>query len=644
MAIYIGDDSDNVDGGTSGADTSVGAGGNDHLSGAGNNDSLDGGDGNDTLAGGAGNDTLLGGDGDDSINGDAGTDTLDGGAGNDTLDGGAQADLLIGGDDNDSLTGGSGDDSLAGGAGDDTLMGGANSDTLDGGDGNDYLDGGPVADSMMGGAGDDSYVVDQPGDVVTEAVDSGIDHVSTNISYTLGANLENLTLTGPDNLNGSGNVLDNLITGNAANNSLDGDLGNDTLRGAGGIDTLIGGGGDDLLDGGADADAMAGNDGDDIYIVDDEGDAVTEAAGQGTDLVKAGISYTLGSAVENLTLTGSGNLSGTGNDLDNLITGNDGNNSLDGGLGSDTLLGGAGNDTLNGGTGTDAMAGEDGDDVYIVDADGDLVTEDAGEGTDTVEASVSHALGDEVENLTLTGANDIDGSGNGLANLISGNEGDNQLSGGAANDTLSGGGGDDLLVGAEGDDHLDGGDGNDLFRFGLDVSATESTVLTTEWFRANDTSSGSNSPSSLADYKAWQNYVTQLDGWRAAMALAHGDDIGGSEGDFLLQVTVNGGTAKKPTTSTVTFSGDASYTYWSEESELTVTAADTGHDTIVGFTSGSDRLDLGVNAAQFAQAFSVTATEAGDSVIRLLDDPDSWSVTLVGYASFNAGIDLLAPV
>ena len=131
------------------------------------------------------------------------------------------------------------------------------------------------------------------------------------VSYTLGANVENLTLTGTGAINATGNTLDNTLTGNAGNNVLDGGAGNDTLSGGAGNDTMIGG---------------AGND---TYVVDAAGDVVTEAAGEGTDTVQSSVSYSLGANVENLTLTGTGNINATGNTLDNMLTGNAGNNVLE---------------------------------------------------------------------------------------------------------------------------------------------------------------------------------------------------------------------------------------------------------------------------------------------------------------------------
>ena len=187
------------------------------------------------------------------------------------------------------------------------------------------------------------------GDVVTEGADAGIDQVLTSLgSYNLTANVENLTYTGATTFNGKGNALANVITGGAGNDTLD-----DGANALGlGVDTLIGG---------------AGND---TYIVANLGDTIIEnAIAGGTDTVLTALaSYTLGTNVENLTYTGAGGFTGTGNTLANVITGGAGADTLDdGGVGgSDTLVGGAGDDT------------------YIVANAGDAITEAAGGGTDTV--------------------------------------------------------------------------------------------------------------------------------------------------------------------------------------------------------------------------------------------------------------------
>jgi Ca2+-binding RTX toxin-like protein len=263
------------------------------------------------------------------------------------------------------------------------------------------LDGGLGADNLQGGLGNDTYVVDETGDAVVEASSAGTDVVQSAISWALAANVENLLLTGADEIDGTGNGLANTISGNAAAN---------------------------ILDGGAAADAMAGGLGNDTYVVDHASDVVTEAAGAGIDLVQSSITHVLAANVENLTLVGGGAINGTGNTLVNALTGNAAANILNGGTGADAMIGGLGNDT------------------YIVDNAGDMVTEAAGAGIDLVQASVTHALAADVENLTLTGAGAINGTGNSLANAIIGNAGANTLDGAGGADTMTGGLGNDTYV------------------------------------------------------------------------------------------------------------------------------------------------------------------------------------------------------
>jgi len=204
---------------------------------------------------------------------------------------------------------------------------------MTGGAGNDAMTGGAGNDAMTGGAGNDTYIVDSAGDTTVEALNAGIDTVLSSVSYTLVANVENLTLTGTGNINATGNELNNILIGNTGNNGLYGLAGNDTLTGNTG---------NDLLDGGTGVDSMAGNTGDDTYVVDNAGDVVTENTDEGIDNVQSSISYTLTDNVENLTLTGTAAINGTGNALDNVIVGNTGNNVLSGLEGNDTLDGGAG--------------------------------------------------------------------------------------------------------------------------------------------------------------------------------------------------------------------------------------------------------------------------------------------------------------
>ena len=373
------------------------------------------------MIGGAGSNTLIGGLGNDTYIVDNIGDTVieKAGEGTDTVFSSVDFTLSAGVE-NLTLTGTA---SLSG-------IGNALDNVITGNGGANILDGGAGKDTLIGGGGDDIYLVDNSSDVVIENTDGGTDTVQASWTYTLGANLENLVLTGSNPIAGYGNGLDNTITGNSGNN---------------------------VLDGGSGADRMLGGFGDDTYFVDNNGDVVVEGIGEGTDLVKASITYTLSNNVENLLLTGTGNINGTGNSLDNVLTGNAGNNILSGGAGADTLDGGAGQDTLIGGMGND---------VYIINSLDDVIIEEAGQGIDTVKSSISYVLGDDVENLLLTGWDDLNGTGNSLDNVVTGNSGDNVLHGGTGNDTLNGGMGNDILWGDAGDDILYSDMGDDVFAFG----------------------------------------------------------------------------------------------------------------------------------------------------------------------------------
>jgi Ca2+-binding RTX toxin-like protein len=268
-----------------------------------------------------------------------------------TIYGTAAAEMLNGTVDTDVLSGLGGDDFIYGFAGD------------------DRLDGGAGRDHLYGGLGNDTYIVDNAGDVVTENAGEGTDLVNVLISYGLGANLENLTLSGYAAINGTGNTLDNILRGNNSANLLDGGSGNDTLMGNSGNDILIGGSGNDKLNGGTGADTLTGGTGNDHYYVDSPLDAVTEKPGEGIDAVSSTISYALGANIERLVLSGSANVNGFGNSLDNQITGNSGDNLIDGGAGRDLIHGGDGNDfiTSYAGSDNDILYGDAGADVFHFD-------------------------------------------------------------------------------------------------------------------------------------------------------------------------------------------------------------------------------------------------------------------------------------
>jgi Ca2+-binding RTX toxin-like protein len=364
------------------------------------NDVLTGGRGEDTLTGLAGTDTLQGGSGHDLLNGGTGTDTMQGGTGNDTylvdVAGDVVTELANEGTDTVQTSllaytlGTNVEHLILTGTGPSAGFGNALNNGLTGNSGANLLDGKGGADTMTGGGGDDLYIVDHAGDTVVEQTGEGtLDTVSSSVAYTVSANVENLVLTGGAAINGTGNNLNNVLTGNSASNALTGRAGDDTyIIGTGdtvvetsneGTDTVVSGithslaanvenltligfsasngtgnGLDNVLNGVLNlaGNTLTGGAGNDTYVLG-SGDLVVEAANGGADSAQASFSYTLGSHVEHLTLTGTAAINGTGNSLNNTITGNSVHNVLSSAGGADTLRGGLGNDTVNGGSGND---------------------------------------------------------------------------------------------------------------------------------------------------------------------------------------------------------------------------------------------------------------------------------------------------
>ncbi|HEY9692384.1 MAG TPA: Calx-beta domain-containing protein [Oculatellaceae cyanobacterium] len=433
------------------ANNGTGNTGNNVLIGNSSNNTLNGNTGNDTLNGGAGVDALIGGLGDDTYAVDTTTDTINeiSGQGTDTVKSSVTYSIAtLTNVENLSLTG---IEAING-------TGNAGNNVITGNSANNTINGGAGVDTLIGGLGDDTYIVDSTTDIITEPANQGIDIVrsSANFSIATLTNLENLTLTGTTATNATGNAGNNVLTGNSASNTLTGNAGNDTLTGATGIDTLIGGFGDDT------------------YIVDTTTDTITEAANQGLDTVQSNVTYSLANLTdtENITLTGTTAINGTGNAGNNVLTGNSTNN---------TLTGDAGNDTLTGNAGVDTLIGGLGDDVYVVDSTTDTITEVATQGADTVQSRVTYSLGTmaDVENLTLTGTAAINGTGNTGNNVITGNSANNTLKSDAGDDTLSGDAGNDILYAETGNDWLIGGLGNDILDGGADTDtfAWDATAL-----------------------------------------------------------------------------------------------------------------------------------------------------------------------
>jgi Ca2+-binding RTX toxin-like protein len=257
-----------------------------------------------------------------------------------------------------------------GGAGADTLRGNDAANALEGRAGDDSLIGGAGADTLTGGLGNDIYVVDDAEDVVVETALGGRDRIEASLDWTLGAEFETLLLRGAA-AHGTGNAGANLLVTTDAGG---------WLEGLEGRDTLLGGLGADTLDGGLGADSMAGGVGDDIYVLDDALDRITELAAGGIDTVVASITTTLRAEFEVLRLLGTA-LNGTGNAAANVLFGNaaanrlsglDGDDRLVGDAGADMLKGGNGADTLEGGAGLDKLYGEAGADIFLFDAIPDL--------------------------------------------------------------------------------------------------------------------------------------------------------------------------------------------------------------------------------------------------------------------------------
>jgi Ca2+-binding RTX toxin-like protein len=575
----------------------------------------------------------------DSLTGDALANLLDGGAGSDTLDGGAGADRVA----YDSslaavtvnLATGVASDGLGGTdalSNIEQVLGSIFNDSLTGNGGANLLDGGAGADSMTGGAGNDTYVVDVAGDAVTEIGGGGVDLVNSSVTYTLAAEVENLTLTGLGAINGSGNGLANRLIGNNAANVLDGGTGNDSMFGwegddiyivdsagdvvsegnpPGGIDTvqssvsfslaaigniehltlmggaaingtgnalanvITGNGAANVLNGGAGNDSMVGGDGNDVYVVSDVGDAVTEAgtAGAGTaDLVQASVSYTLALQVENLTLTGFSAINGTGNNLANVLTGNNAANALVGAQGNDTLIGNAGGDTLIGALGADSMVGGAGSDTYVVDATDIIVELEADAGFDQVNASFSYTLPDHFERLALTGTGSVNGTGNALANLMLGN---------AAANTIDGGGGADTMRGALGNDTYLVDDAGDLVQEAPNAGAD--TVLASVSYALALNSENLTLASGTGDLNATGNYQANTllgnEGANVLFGAGGNDTLSGGAGNDMLRGGVNHDRLT---------GGAGSDSFVSQEAP----SGAVNSDVITDFASGADRLLL----------------------------------------------------
>lgn len=507
--------------------------------------------------------------------------------------------LLVGSDaKNDIITGSFGDDQLLGLAGNDTLKGGEGSDVLNGGAGND---------NMTGGNGDDVYYVDSTLDVINEILTGGTaDQVRSSVTYTLtNAYVENLTLTGTSKIDGAGNSGDNTIVGNTNDNKLDGKGGTDTLQGGAGNDTYV------------------------ISNSDTTIDETTIGSNAGTDTVQSPITFSLVTSAkvlgtfENLTLTGTSNINGTGTSSGNTITGNTGNNVLDGNGGTDSLIGGLGNDT------------------YIVPATGTVtITELASQGTDTVKAAqafdLSLTANKNIDYLIMTAAGN--GTGNDLPNILDGNTdaggaaGANAFDGGKGNDTYIVGTGDTVSESLT----LVQGGGTDLVKSSATTFALGNNVENLTLTAGGITGTGNGGNNILTD----------------SSNASHVNTLAGGIGNDTYYVVGTGDTitenASEGTADIVNWyaAAGSTFTLSANVENLTITANATGaHPALNGTGNGSNNIITGNNAANTLTGDAGSDTlngGAGNDILNGGADNDSLSGgtgndTLIG----GAGSDVL---
>lgn len=425
-----------------------------------------------------GDDLLLGDGLDNLIDALAGNDTVNGNGGNDTLIGGLGNDSLLGAVGNDTLIGGEGNDALSG-----DIFGGTGNDSLSGGAGSDSLNGGLGRDTLVGGAGSDLYAIHSADAIIIEQANEGNDIVNSSITYTLGANLERLTLVGTARINGTGNALSNSILGNTANNVLSGLAGDDSINGLDGNDTLTGGTGNDILAGGLGFDRvvesgnvnftltdtrLTGNGTDTlnsietVFLTGGAGNNILDASsftgnvrldgGFGDDQLKAGSkgNNLFGGAGNDTLIGGAGNDGLFGDNQNDLLQGGGGNDELKGGDGNDTLNGGEGNDDLRGERGNDTINGGSGSDSILVDPINANFT------LSNTKLEIKNASLTETDTLSSIEKATLFGGESGNIMAASGFSGQANLFGSGGNDTLTGGSGSDRLAGGDGVDILNG--------------------------------------------------------------------------------------------------------------------------------------------------------------------------------------------
>ena len=369
--------------------------------------------------------------------GRAANDSVIGGSGNDTLVGADGDDTLRGLGGNDTLSSQSGNASLFGGIGDDSIIA-SGSGLVDGGDGNDIVEAGFFQNGSIDG-GDGSDTLKLAFSILRGSVVAGIEATEltfSSVSVVPAAQIANLGVI--------------TLSGTAST-----DGGALRLQGANGAISTF-------------------------NAVLQDGETLTVSTESSLTTFQQTIDFSTS------TFNGSSFVTYIGGDADETIIGGTGSDSLMGGNGEDLIEGRSGNDSLDGGLGSDTLKGGTGDDTYFVNGQIDIVEELAGEGHDHVFATGDYRLPGKTEDLTLLGNTSakLDGVGNGLGNVITGDVGNNVIRGLGGNDTIKGGDGNDVISGGAGADDLDGGDGtNDALDYRRSTSGVTVDLV-------NNTASG----------------------------------------------------------------------------------------------------------------------------------------------------------
>jgi Ca2+-binding RTX toxin-like protein len=478
-------------------------------------------------------------------------------------------------------------------AGNDVITGGAGNDHLLGFAGDDTIDGGKGADIMEGGTGNDTYIVDNLADNVVENPGEGTaDTVKTSVAITnVYSNVENYIFTGKGDWAFTGSNGDNVITAGAGNDKLN--------AGTAGNDTLIGG---------------AGND---TYIIDHSTVKLVELAKGGIDLIQASVAIDLandanfkGQEIENVTLTGKGDINASGNALNNVLTGNDGNNTIDGG---------AGNDTLSGGTaGTDTLIGGAGNDIFIVDRATVTVNEVKGGGIDTILGGISidlandaHFKGQEIENVTLTGSSDLKATGNDLDNVLTGNAGANTLDGGAGNDTLVGGAGSDTYeIDSLGDKVVEAANAGSR-------DLIETTILLTKAVANVEDYTYKGSADWTFTGSTADNIITGSDGKNVLDGGGGNDSLYGGKGSDSLTGGAGDDWLDGKAGDDAMIGGAGNDTYWIDSAGDTVTDSAGALDQVASKTFLFDKLIAGIEGYHYLGSADWTFT--GDAANNVLE-------------------------